>query len=214
MTTYVDPITTDPTDPTTADPTTVEPLYVPTATLSCTHADGYTEVLTAYTAKDVVRLIRKAGATPYVQKAKGGEGTGSLGLYVEAVAFTAGGTPFTHMKFFVVGDNVYAYGRNAGDSRANWKQRKTTSLEQSLAIVQAALDKSNVRLFGHPVLVELTADDLSAIEEGGMPPARFRGEYRIQREFGKYDFTIEVFSKALPASFVGTLRTGFFTDNT
>lgn len=160
-------------------------------------------------------LIRKANANPvtrsFVQKAKGGEGTGSLGLYLEAVTHTGSGTPFTHMKFFVVDCHVYAYSRSVGDTRANWRHRDVKSLQNALETVQKALDRPNVKLFGHPVLVELTSDDLSAIEEGGMPPARFRGQYRIEKDFGRYDFEMDVVSSNLPASLVQSLRNGYVT---
>ena len=164
---------------------------------------------TAHTASDVARLIRKAHSNPvtrpFVQKAKGGAGTGALGLYVEAVAFTAANTPFTHLKFFVVGTHVYAYSRTNGDARANWRPRTSTSLQGALNVVQSVVNKPNVRLFGHPVLVELTADDLSQIEAGGMPGARFRGSYRIERDFGRYDFAKDVSSSPLPASLTAML---------
>jgi hypothetical protein len=173
-------------------------------------------VIRPHSASDVDNLIRRANATAnskaFVQKAKGGEGTGTLGLYVEAVHFTGSGKPFTHMKYFVVGRHVYAYSRNNGDARANWRRRDTSSLHQSLHLVQVALDKPNVQLFGHPVLVELTAADLSQIEEGNIPEGRFRGQYRIEKDFGRYDFEMEIASQPLPAALVRTLRQGFVTE--
>ena len=65
--------------------------------------------------------------------------------------------------------------------------------------MQVALDKPNVQLFGHPVLVELTAADLSQIEEGNIPEGRFRGQYRIEKDFGRYDFEMDIASQPLPA---------------
>lgn len=169
----------------------------PTSTIPTLILDEDTYI--GYTADEVNRLIGKAhsieATRDFVQQAKAGEGTGTLGLYVEAVAHTAAGAAFTHMKFFVVGCYVYAYSRTVGDARANWRRREAPTLQAALATVQSALNRPNVKLFGHPVLVELTADDLSAIEEGGMPPARFRGEYRIQKQFGRYDFEMPVVSK-------------------
>lgn len=188
----------------------VEPVVAGPATLV---VDDVT--ITARTANQVATLIRRANANPvarsFVQKAKGGEGTGSLGLYIEAVAHASNGQPFTHMRFFVIGPHLYAYNRSLGDSRANWRQRTTASLQAALNVVQTAINKPTVKVFGHPVLVELQADDLSAIEDGGLPPARFRGQYRIEKDFGRYDFKMEVVSADLPTSLVQALRQGFVT---
>jgi hypothetical protein len=177
--------------------------------------DNGKEAIIAHDAAAVANLIRRANASPttkpYVQKAKAGEGTGTLGLYVEAVVLTGSGKPFTHMKFFVVDRNVYAYSRSAGDARANWRRREASSLRHALETVQSALERDNVKLFGHPVLVELTATDLSQVESGGIPEARFRGEYRIQKDFGRYDFNMEICSAPLPEVLVQALRKGYVT---
>ena len=168
------------------------------------------EKITARTADATARLILRASRNPmtnaFVQKAKKAEGTGVVGLYLEAVAHTATGSPFTHMKFFVVGANLYVYSRSAGDTRANWRSRTTPSLEAALKAVQVTVDKPSVKVFGHPVLVELTADDVSAVESGALPPARFRGQYRIERDYGRYDFVMEVVSAPIPGSLVDALR--------
>ena len=148
-------------------------------------------------------LLDKLSAIPtcagFVQKARTGEGTGVVGLYMEAVVFTAAGAAFAHLRFFVIDRHIYVYNRSAGDTRANWRIRTEQSLAHALMVVHEALNRPNVRLFGHPVVVELTADDLSAVESGAMPPARFRGAYRIERDFGRYDFVMPVTSKPLPA---------------
>jgi len=185
----------------------------PATTLVTDHA-----TIIARTASDVDILIRRANNStvtkPFVQKAKTGEGTGTLGLYVEAVSCTSMGNPFTHMKFFIVGRNVYAYSRSNGDARANWRRRETPSLAHALGIVQTALDRANVQLFGHPVLVELTAADLSQVESGGIPEGRFRGQYRIEKDFGRYDFEMQIVTQPLPTVLVNALRKGFVTDHT
>lgn len=191
------------------DPDPKEPMTTIPAPLML---DTGTEVIIARDATQVATLIRRANASPttrpYVQKAKGGEGVGTLGLYVEAVVLTGAGKPFTHMKFFVVDSNVYAYSRTAGDARANWRRREASSLRHALEIVQSALDRDNVQLFGHPVLVELTAADLSQVESGGIPEGRFRGQYRIEKDFGRYDFEMEIRSTPLPDVLVEALRKG------
>lgn len=179
-------------------PTDDKKLVIPGATLVARKAD------------DVARLLDRAAANPttasFVQKARKAEATGSLGLYLEAVAHTKAGAPFTHMKFFIVGEHVYSYGRSVGDTRANWKHRTTGDLVHSLRVVQNAISKDNVRIFGHPVLVELTSDDLSAIESDAMPPGRFRGQYRIERDFGRYDFEMPVVSAEIPDKLLRALR--------
>jgi hypothetical protein len=196
----------DPGDTTMTDTTTFEP--TPTGPNTLGRESG--EVITARTDTEINNVIgaisRNPITAPFLQKARKSEGIGALGLYVEAVAFTSAGTPFTHMKFFVVGTHVYAYSRQNGDARANWRHRSTASLQASLNAVQSALDRPNVQIFGHPVLVELTADDLAAIESDTQPPARFRGQHRIQRDYGNYDFEMDVVTGEVPASLTRYLR--------
>jgi hypothetical protein len=172
------------------------------------------ETIRARTAAEVTDFIDFATKTPetapFVQRARTGEGTGCLGLYVEAVSFDAANQPFSHMKFFVIGEHLYVYNRSQGDARANWRHRSVASLEVALQTVQTALSKGTVKLLGHPVLVELTADDLSAVETNQMPPSRFRGQSRISREFGTYDFDGEVTSKPMPSTITSMLRSPTF----
>ena len=47
---------------------------------------------------------------------------------------------------------------------------------------------SGAELFGRVILVEMTADDISAIESDQVPGARFRGQYRNEKDTGKFDF--------------------------
>jgi hypothetical protein len=190
------------------DTATIDPVTPP----SITH-DGFH--ISARTGPELALLIDRASRNPvtgpFVQKARKAEGTGTLGLYVEAVAFTAAGAPFTHMKFFVIDRHVYYYNRANGDTRANWRYKKTADLLSALSTVQATIAKPNVKVLGHPVLVELQADDLSAVETGQMPPARFRGQYRIERDFGRYDFVMEVVTAPIPMSLASALRKGTHT---
>lgn len=189
---------TDPDDKDTTMTTIPAPEAPPAHTL-IRHSD----TLIARDGDSVGLLLERAAAdtttASFVQKARKAEQTGAVGLYLEAVSFTAAGTPFSHMKFFVVGGYVYVYNRSTGDARANWRSRETPDVASALLVVQTAIDKPNVKVFGHPVLVELTPDDVSTVEAGQIPPARFRGEYRIQRDFGKYDFEMPVVSAPIPA---------------
>jgi hypothetical protein len=191
----------------TPDMTTTEFPTVP-PTLAYTRPDG--EVLIARdrdaNASLLFRASRDPATTGSVQKAKTAEKTGVLGLYLEAVAHTASGSPFAHMRFFVVDNHLYTYNRNVGDTRANWRHRKVTSLAAALTVVQNVIDKDTVQMFGTPILVELTPDDVSAVETGQMPPARFRGQYRLERDFGKYDFKMEVKSANVPPKLIKALR--------
>jgi len=174
---------------------------------------------TTFTARDKeanTLLLDKLAATPatsgFVQKARAGEGTGVIGLYMEAVVLTAAGVPFAHMRFFVVDRHIYVYNRSAGDTRANWRIRNEPSLADALMVVHEALNRPNVHLFGHPVLVELTADDLSAVESDAMPPARFRGAYRIERDYGRYDFTMAIKSVPVPTKMAQVLQAKGWAD--
>jgi hypothetical protein len=178
-------------------------------------SDDCTFVYTAHDATTNTVLIDKTSYNPtwaaFLQKARRSEATGVLGLYLEAVAHTSAGKPFNHLKFFVIAGSIYVYNRGVGETRANWKIRKTPSLHSALNLVQEAINKPSVKVFGHPILVELTADDLSAVESGAMPPARFRGQYRIERDYGRYDFEMAITSKAVPARLVKLLTDGFVT---
>lgn len=196
----------------TTTPTLPEPL-----TMRITR-DGFTTTYTARKAIDNELLLDQCSynptLTPFVQKARKSEATAVLGLFLEAVAFTSSGKPFNHLRFFIVGPHIYVYNRAAGDTRANWKMRTEASLLAALQLVQAAIDKPSVKMFGHPVLVELTADDLSAIESGALPPARFRGVYRIERDFGRYDFEMDVVSKPIPNKLIKHLTAASFASVT
>lgn len=162
------------------------------------------------TADDNSALINAIAAhsatSGFVQKARASESTGILGLYMEAVVFASTGKPFAHLRFFVIDRHIYVYNRSAGETRANWRIRTEESLLAALMVVEEAMSRPTVQLFGHPVLVELTADDVSAVESGAMPPARFRGAYRIERDFGRFDFEMPVTSKEMPARLVKLLR--------
>lgn len=187
----------------------------PTPTLSrLTHG---MEELTGRTANGVGALIAAIVDGPhaaFLQRAREEEGTGTLGLYMEAVSFDAANAPFSHMRFFVVGAHLWAYNRAVGDTRAAWRHRGTEHLAESLSIVQAAIDKPTVKVFGHPVLVELTAADISAVEEGTAPSCRFRGQSRIERDFGRYDFAMPVVTVAVPDEIVAVLRSSEFVTTT
>ena len=86
------------------------------------------------------------------------------------------------------GNNVYAASRVPGESKAKWKGRKGASLYAALNMVEKALERSGAELFGRIIMVEMTADDISAIEADQVPGARFRGQYRNEKDFGKFDF--------------------------
>jgi hypothetical protein len=154
-------------------------------------------------------MVADPAAAEFIQRARVGEGTQTLGLYVEAVAFAANNVPMSHMKFFVIDKNLYVYNRQKGDLRANWRRRVVMNLATALGTVQAAIDKPTVKVLGHPVLVELTADDWSAAEGDAMPPARFRGQSRIQKQFGRYEFEGPVQSIPVSDAAVRLLRDGF-----
>jgi hypothetical protein len=180
---------------------------IPTIT-SLVH-DGVTmsEMTGPQVATLIQRLSGHASTRDFIVKARGGEGVNVLGLYVEAVVYDASGAPHSHLKYFIVNRSLFAYSRSAGDSRANWRQRDFPDTATSLRHVQNIIDRENVMLIGHPVLVELTSDDLSSMETGNMPPARFRGQTRIERGYGKYDFTGSITAKPLPARVKQVLHT-------
>jgi len=144
--------------------------------------------MTADTVANNVRRIRaKSTLRPFVVKARGTEGTGSYGLYLEVVNETPGAE--SHTRYFVVGPNLYASARPKGATKANWRHKRVDSLEKVLTFLDGVLNRPGIKLFGRPLLVELEADSVSQVEADQIPAARFRGQYRIERDFGKYDFT-------------------------
>ncbi len=165
--------------------------------------------LSPMTGEQVATMIHRfshAASKRFMVKARGGEGVGVMGLYLEAVLFDAVGQPHSHLKYFIVGTNLYAYSRLSSESRANWRRREVPSLAHGLTSVQTFIDRANVTVLGHPVLVELTSDDLSTIEAGQMPAARFRGQTRIERDFGRYDFKMPVTSTPMTPRAVQVLH--------
>ena len=152
-------------------------------------------------ARRVGRTIRQLHTfkptKPFIVKARGDDGVGSLGLYLELVArrdvkgadgVTISNRPVRHTRYFVYGRTVYAASRGRDATKATWRQRSYDSVADALNVVEAAINREDVQQFGRAILVELTADDISTIEAGGNPGARFRGQYRNEKDFGKFDF--------------------------
>lgn len=139
---------------------------------------------------DVSITIRRAVNSDkwkhYVVPARGEDGTGTYGLYLEVVNETPGRE--SHTRYFLVGQNLYASSRPKGATKANWRHKKVASLEEVLLFLDKVLARPSIKLFGRVLLVELEADSVAQIEEGQLPTARFRGQYRIEKDFGKYEF--------------------------
>lgn len=140
----------------------------------------------------------------FILPARGGSGIGSYGLYLEIVNETEGHE--SHMRYFAVGPNLYASSRAKGMTKANWRHRKVDSLEKVLTFLDEVLTRPNVKLLGRPLLVELEADSVSQVEAGQMPAARFRGQYRTEKDYGKYEFGDPVTSVPLPPDFAATFH--------
>lgn len=153
----------------------------------------------ARTAHDVKMSIDAIAASstlgPYIVKARGGDGVGTLGLYLEVLSIGSGDKPWRHTRYFVYGNKVYASSRPVGTTKANWKFRVVESPRKALEMIDRIVDDTKTVVYGRPVLVEMKADDISAIESGQIPGARFRGQHRVERDFGKYDFGSEVRSE-------------------
>ena len=148
-----------------------------------TAGDG--RVQTAMTAFQVKESVRKARLRTdwknHVVKARGSDGTGTYGLYLEVVNTTP--SHESHTRYFVVGENLYASSRPKGATKANWRHRKVDSLEKILTWLDGVLTRPGIKLFGRVLIVELEADSVAQIEEGQLPAARFRGQYRIGEGF-------------------------------
>ena len=182
-------------------PTTTPPLPL-TRTLS----DGTTQ--TALSERDMRSLLTKLnnGATSkgmYV-KARGGDGTNMVGLYLELVCTLPGKE--SHSRYFVVGQHVWLSHREKGMSKATWRHKAGSSLESALVFIDNTMQREGVELYGRVLLVELEADSVSQIETGQLPGARFRGQHRIERDYGKYDFGMDIKFDGIPASVVSLLQ--------
>lgn len=178
--------------------TTIEPTFeLPTRV----RADGSTQ--TGASAAQVESSIREARKRDHFRKfivqARGEDGTGTYGLYLEVVNETPGHE--SHYRYFVVGPNIYASSRSKGMTKANWRHRKVESVEKVLSFLDGVLTRPEVKLFGRPLLVELEADSVSQIEADQMPAARFRGQYRVERDFGKYEFGQVIVAEEFPPDF-------------
>jgi hypothetical protein len=146
-------------------------------------------VMTAQQARSTInRLHNQDDTKPFIAKARGGEGVGTVGLYIEVITIRDM-QPVRHTRYFVYGSTLYAASRSAGESKAGWKPRKTPSVHDALDLIDEITDRVDTKVFGRPILVELKADDISALEAGQVPGARFRGQYRVEKEFGKFDFS-------------------------
>ena len=123
-----------------------------------------------------------------------GEGVGTYGLYAEVVYFAStNGQPVRHTRYFVYDQFVYAATRTADqDKMSAWRPRKCSSLAHALNIVQDQITRETSKVYGRILLVELKPDDVSAIEAGQVPGARYRGQYRIERDFDKFDFDRDI----------------------
>jgi hypothetical protein len=159
--------------------------------------DGRT--LVSRTHEQVEGLIDILHSTPSTKgtlvKARGGDGVGSLGMYVEAVQRNS---IQRHVRYFVYGPHVYAAARVAGQSKATWRGRSYGTTFDALQTVEKLLNAPGTEVFGRVVLVEMSADDISAVESGQVPPARFKGQYRVEKDFGKFDFARLEPGKPLP----------------
>ena len=172
------------------------------------HADGAISTQTALTDDQQATLLRRlhrgTSSKQMFVKARGGDGTAAVGLYVELVCTTVGRE--SHSRYFVVGEHVYLSHREKGMAKANWRHKKGSSLEAALRFVEATMGRDDIELYGRVLLVELEADSVSQIESGQLPTARFRGQYRIERDFGKYDFGGDIKSEPVGADALKYLR--------
>ncbi|HEY9378936.1 MAG TPA: hypothetical protein VIQ02_17815 [Jiangellaceae bacterium] len=191
---------------------------VPTEPLTRTiDVDGAPVEQHALNDLQMTRVLKRLHGNPDSKqmfvKARGGDGTNTVGLYVELVCTTTGRE--SHSRYFVVGEHVYLSHREKGMTKANWRHKKGSSLEAALKFIDATMAREGVELYGRILLVELEADSISQIEAGQLPSARFRGQYRIEKDFGKYEFGDDIRNvpisdyahKILYAAIVGTERT-------
>ena len=75
-----------------------------------------------------------------------------------------------------------------GRRRRTGGTRRSSRWRRSCAGSTRRSPGPSIKLFGRVLFVELEADSVAQIEEGQLPAARFRGQYRIEQDFGKYDF--------------------------
>jgi hypothetical protein len=170
-------------------------------TISTIIDDIQTESLSRNATARAIRRLRASDHNkPMIVPARGDEGTNTWGMYCEIVHVSSyNDAPVRHTRYFIYGNHMFAASRLADATKATWKSRDVESLQHALDAVQDTLAKPNAKLHGRILLVEMKADDISTLEAGEVPGARFRGQYRNDKLVGKYNWETDIQGEGMSA---------------
>lgn len=119
------------------------------------------------------------------------DGIDMYGLYVEAVEISKiTNAPRRYWRYFLVGEHLYLYARDVNKKATTWRRLKFPTPEASQAkLLDSLAGNSSVKfvLRGEPVLTQLRASDVIAIESDQVPAARYSGQNRVDAAIGKFD---------------------------
>lgn len=122
------------------------------------------------------------------------DGIDMYGLYLEAVEeHKITGRPRRYWRFFLVNDHLYVYARIADKKATTWRKMKYATHDEARARLMTTLAGNATLRFvgrGEPVLTQLRATDVIAIERGQVPPARYTGQQRVEASIGKFDIDL------------------------
>jgi hypothetical protein len=141
------------------------------------------------------------GSNPHV--APSPHGVDAYGLYIETVEVNSLNQVQWYNRIFLAGNAISFYHRAAHASRTTWKLYRyadTATAEKALTKFTTG-GRGTMLLRGAPILVQLDAVDVTAIDEMKMPIARYRGNNRHESLFGKFnlDDTPQIAPQALNA---------------
>ena len=120
------------------------------------------------------------------------DGIDMYGLYMEAVeVHPVTKRPRRYWRFFLANDHLYVYARIANKKATTWRKTKYESHDVARArLITTLQGNGGATQFigrGEPILTQLRASDIIAIDKGQVPPSRYSGQQRVENAIGKFD---------------------------
>lgn len=118
------------------------------------------------------------------------DGVNAYGLYFDYVIYHPGNlTLLRQERRFLVKNLLCVYGRMAGDKRAAWRVYPYATHDAARDALVKHLERITVAavLLHKPLLVEMTASDMEAVNKGEAPYGRFGGVVATEKAIGKID---------------------------
>lgn len=117
-------------------------------------------------------------------------GVDAYGLLIDYLCLDGEGKLVTQERAFLAQNMLCTYSRAKDNKRAAWEAQVYPTHEKAreALLAQVAFHGSAV-MTDDPVVVELTATDISSINNGEAPPSRHAGVVAIEKKTGKVDDT-------------------------